>query len=138
MFQINDFEGVVRDTQKGRDSVDFRQRPHGSQKFSWGLQPFRLYVLMMNTRAKARFANAANFTFIFVGSFTPAAIRPLVKTYLASLPASAARESWRDLGITAPIGVIERTMRKGSSRKPRSRSSSPAVPILRPTSWRCE
>jgi zinc protease len=62
---------------------------------------------------KARFANAGNFTFIFVGSFTPEAIRPLVETYLASLPATTARESWRDLGIATPRGVIEKTVRKG-------------------------
>jgi len=62
---------------------------------------------------KARFANAANFTFVFVGSFTPDMIRPFVETYLASLPAAAAREEWRDLGITPPRGVIERTVRKG-------------------------
>jgi zinc protease len=62
---------------------------------------------------KARFANAANFTFIFVGSFTPETIRPLVETYLASLPASAAHENWRDLGIAAPTGVVDRTVRKG-------------------------
>lgn len=62
---------------------------------------------------RARFANAANFTFIFVGSFTPDGIRPLVETYLASLPAAAARETWRDLGITPPTGVIEQTVRKG-------------------------
>lgn len=62
---------------------------------------------------KARFANAANFTFIFVGSFTPDAMRPLVETYLTSLPATAARESWRDLGITAPRGIVETTVRKG-------------------------
>src|SRR4029453_4606520 len=37
---------------------------------------------------KARFANAANFTFIFVGSFPPEALKPLVETYLASLPAT--------------------------------------------------
>src|SRR5215471_2835140 len=36
---------------------------------------------------KARFADASNFTFVFVGSFTPDAIRPLVETYVASLPA---------------------------------------------------
>jgi zinc protease len=62
---------------------------------------------------KARFAHAANFTFVFVGSFTPEAIRPLVETYLASLPAGGGRETWRDLGITAPRGVIEKTVRKG-------------------------
>jgi len=62
---------------------------------------------------KARFANAANFTFVFVGSFTPDAIRPLVETYLASLPAGPSREEWRDIGITPPRGVIEKTVRKG-------------------------
>ena len=66
---------------------------------------------------KARFANAGNFTFIFVGSFTPDALRPLVETYLASLPATAERETWRDLGIAAPRGVIEQTVRKGIAPK---------------------
>ena len=37
---------------------------------------------------KARFADASNFTFVFVGSFTPESIRPLVETYVASLPAT--------------------------------------------------
>jgi zinc protease len=62
---------------------------------------------------KARFADAANFTFVFVGSFTPEAMRPLVETYLASLPATRAGETFRDLGMPAPRGVVERTVRKG-------------------------
>ena len=37
---------------------------------------------------KARFADASHFTFVFVGSFTPESIRPLVETYVASLPAT--------------------------------------------------
>ena len=48
---------------------------------------------------KARFADASNFTFVFVGSFTPDTIRPLVETYLASLPATHAHETWRDLVV---------------------------------------
>ena len=40
---------------------------------------------------KARFADAGNFTFVFVGSFTPEAIKPLVETYIASLPATRAQ-----------------------------------------------
>jgi zinc protease len=66
---------------------------------------------------KARFANAGNFTFTFVGSFTLDAMRPLVETYLASLPATGARESFRDLGITPPTGVIEKTVEKGVAPK---------------------
>jgi zinc protease len=66
---------------------------------------------------KARFADASRFTFVFVGSFTPEAIKPLVETYLASLPATHGHETWRDLGIAPPSGVIERTVRKGVAPK---------------------
>jgi len=66
---------------------------------------------------KARFADASNFTFVFVGSFTPGTIRPLVETYLASLPATHAHETWRDLGITPPPGIVEKTVEKGIAPK---------------------
>jgi zinc protease len=66
---------------------------------------------------KARFADASNFTFVFVGSFTPDTIRPLVETYLASLPATHAHETWRDLGITLPSGIVEKTVEKGIAPK---------------------
>jgi zinc protease len=66
---------------------------------------------------KARFADASNFTFVFVGSFTPDAIKPLVETYIASLPATHAHETWRDLGISPPTGVIDKTVQKGIAPK---------------------
>jgi zinc protease len=66
---------------------------------------------------KARFADASNFTFVFVGSFTPEAIKPLVETYIASLPATHAHETWRDLGIAPPSGVVEKTVKKGIAPK---------------------
>jgi zinc protease len=66
---------------------------------------------------KARFADAGNFTFVFVGSFTPEAIKPLVETYIASLPATHAHETWRDLGIAPPTGVVEKTIEKGIAPK---------------------
>ncbi|HEY2561918.1 MAG TPA: insulinase family protein, partial [Caldimonas sp.] len=58
---------------------------------------------------KARFADAGNFTFVFVGSFTVESIKPLVETYIASLPATHAHETWKDLGITPPAAVVEKT-----------------------------
>ncbi|HEX8029565.1 MAG TPA: insulinase family protein [Vicinamibacterales bacterium] len=70
---------------------------------------------------KARFADASNFTFIFVGSFTPEALKPLVETYVASLPATHKKETWRDLGIAPPTGVIKKTVVKGIA--PRSEVS---------------
>jgi zinc protease len=66
---------------------------------------------------KARFADAGNFTFVFVGSFTPETMKPLVETYLASLPATHAGETWRDLGIVPPAGVVEKTVQKGIAPK---------------------
>src|SRR5215813_5903785 len=53
LFQINDFEGVVRDTQRNLDLFTFVNEHTDREDFSWGLQQFRPYVLMMNTRAKA-------------------------------------------------------------------------------------
>ena len=66
---------------------------------------------------KARFADAANFTFVFVGSFTLETIRPLIETYVASLPATQGRETWRDLGVKPPAGIVQTTVQKGIAPK---------------------
>ena len=66
---------------------------------------------------KARFADASHFNFVFVGSFTPESIRPLVETYVAGLPATHGNETWRDIGVAAPKGVIEKTIEKGIAPK---------------------
>ena len=66
---------------------------------------------------KARFADASNFTFVFVGSFTLDSIRPFVETYIGSLPATHMHETWRDEGITPPRGVVEKTIQKGVAPK---------------------
>jgi zinc protease len=66
---------------------------------------------------KARFADASNFTFVFVGSFKLETMRPLVETYIASLPATHGRETWRDLGVSSPTGIVQTTVRKGIAPK---------------------
>ena len=53
LFQINDFAGVVRDTQRNLDLFTFVTEHTDRDELSWTLQQFRPYVLMMNTRAKA-------------------------------------------------------------------------------------
>jgi UvrB/uvrC motif len=53
LFQINDFAGVVRDTQRNLDLFDFVVAHTDREELSWTLQQFRPYVLMMNTRGKA-------------------------------------------------------------------------------------
>jgi zinc protease len=66
---------------------------------------------------KARFADASRFTFVFVGSFTPELIRPLVETYVASLPSTRSPETMRDLGISPPRGIVEERIVKGIAPK---------------------
>ena len=69
---------------------------------------------------RQRFADAGDFTFYFVGRFDPDSLRPLAETYLASLPSSGTRETWRDIGIRPPAGVVRRTVRRGVEPKART------------------
>jgi len=66
---------------------------------------------------KSRFADASRFTFVFVGSFTPEMLQPLVQTYIASLPATHMGGTWRDIGVVAPPGVVEKTVQRGIAPK---------------------
>jgi zinc protease len=67
-----------------------------------------------------RFADASDFTFYFVGNLEPDSLRPFVETYLASLPSLGRGESWKDVGIRAPDGVVRRTVRRGLEPKART------------------
>lgn len=60
-----------------------------------------------------RFADAGDFTFAIVGNVDTASLRPLVERWLASLPASGRTETWRDVGVDAPDGVVRREVRRG-------------------------
>jgi zinc protease len=69
-----------------------------------------------------RFANAANFTFFFVGAFTEEAITPLLTTYVASLPSTGRADTKRgDFRIQFPSSVVRETVTKG--REPRSQTA---------------
>ena len=52
LFQLEEFEGVVRDTQRNLDLVSFVDEHTEREDLIWSFQQFRPYVLMMNTRAK--------------------------------------------------------------------------------------
>jgi len=60
-----------------------------------------------------RFGDAGDFTFFLVGNIDLEAVKPLVKQYLASLPSDGRNETWRDLGIRPPKGVVKETVYKG-------------------------
>ena len=77
-----------------------------------------------------RFADASDFTFFFVGNIDVEGIRGLVKTYLGGLPATRRNETWRDVGIRPPRGVIEKTVHKGLEPK-----SSNRIVFTGPFEW---
>ncbi|MEO8576975.1 MAG: insulinase family protein [Gemmatimonadales bacterium] len=66
---------------------------------------------------KDRYANAGDFTFVLVGNVDTVAIKPMVETYLASLPNTGRIEKARDNGVAPPTGVVQRTVRKGTEPK---------------------
>jgi len=66
---------------------------------------------------KDRFADASDFTFVFVGSFKPAEIKPLLEQYLGSLPSGNRKEAAKDLGIKIPAGKIDKKIYKGQEPK---------------------
>lgn len=60
-----------------------------------------------------RFRDAGDFTFYLIGNIDPDSLRPHVERYLGGLPAAGRTESWRDLGIRPPTGVVKKVVRKG-------------------------
>jgi hypothetical protein len=53
LFQLNDFPGVIRDTQRNIELFNFVSAHVGSEDYAASMEQFRPYVLMMNTRARA-------------------------------------------------------------------------------------
>lgn len=64
-----------------------------------------------------RFTSAKGFTFVFVGSFNPDVIKPLLATYVASLPTPDVPNQFVDLGIRPVTGVVKQQVLAGSEAK---------------------
>jgi zinc protease len=70
---------------------------------------------------KNAFANAANFTFFFVGTFTVDAVTPLIEQYLGSLPSTGKPDArGGDMHLDFPRSVVRETVTKGQ--EPRSQT----------------
>lgn len=66
-----------------------------------------------------RFGDASDFTFVIVGAVSLEQLRPLVETYLASLPAKGrkVKDKERDIGARKIGGVVEKTWTLGQEQK---------------------
>ena len=79
---------------------------------------------------RERFSDADDFAFFLTGAFEPEAVRPLVERWIASLPSRPESETWVDLGIRPPEGVIRKLVRKG-----REEQGSTQIVFTGPMEW---
>ena len=105
-------EQVYSDTvQVTMSQHDFRARP---------LTPAVLAELKAEKSMafyRDRFADASDFTFVFVGNVDTIALKPLVERYLASLPSLGRKETPKVTGGAPPKGVVQKIVRKGTEPK---------------------
>jgi zinc protease len=60
-----------------------------------------------------RFADAGDFTFVFVGNFDPADLEGFARTYLGTLPTTGREETWRNVRSPLPQDVVRTTVYRG-------------------------
>ncbi len=106
--RANDPQVVFNDAiQKALYQNHPRRQPI-NQAFLDKLNPETAFQIYRN-----RFGDASDFTFVFVGNFTPQQLQPLAKTYLASLPNLARNEEAKDIGDAKSPGKIQVQIKKG-------------------------
>lgn len=64
-----------------------------------------------------RFSNANGFTFVFVGAFDINKIKPMLATYLGSLPSNPKTSTFKDAGLRPVKGVLKKEVKKGTEPK---------------------
>lgn len=101
-----------------RDSMEYIMSGYHPRSKPWTTETLEQFDLDKSFAIYLdRFSNAGDFTFFFVGSFDLETIRPLVTTYLASLPGTGHTETWRDIGERMPAGQVRKIVRKGIEEK---------------------
>ena len=81
------------------------------------LTPADLPLLNLETMRRfynARFSNAADFTYFFVGAFAVDEITPTIEKWLGALPSTGKRSAAaRDMGVRFPAALVKETVNKG-------------------------
>ena len=101
-------EFTFQDTLQRTLSGYHPRRPSFTKEFLDRMNLDKAYSIYQN-----RFADASDFTFLIVGKFDTATIKPLLAKYLGSLPALKRKEMWKDVGVKPPTGLIEKVVKKG-------------------------
>ena len=102
-------DAVIQDT--------YEKMLYGKDLLRIGPLPTEAIQALDLDRARAvyadRFGDMSDFTFVFVGSFEVEALKPLLQTYIGTLPGHGRQETWRNLFPDPPPGVITATVRAG-------------------------
>jgi zinc protease len=60
-----------------------------------------------------RFADASDFTFVFVGNFEEAELKMMAEKYIGSLPAKNSKETYKDISAKFPEKTVKQVFKKG-------------------------
>src|SRR5690606_34490890 len=66
---------------------------------------------------RERFGNANGFTFVLVGKIDLATAKPLLESYLGSLPSTEKPSSFKDVGLRPIKGPLKKEVNKGTEQK---------------------
>jgi zinc protease len=66
---------------------------------------------------KERFGDANGFNFVLVGKIDVNLIKPLLETYLGSLPSTGKKSGFKDVGLRPAKGPLKKEFRKGTEPK---------------------
>lgn len=90
-----------------QSNYHFRKRPASLQTLD------EVNTKELSRVYKERFANAGDFTFVFVGNFDEKLLIDYIEQYIASLPSNSMKEKCADPGIDYPKKRIEKTVYRG-------------------------
>lgn len=101
-----------------RDTISYVMANYSKREKPWSAEDYDKINLDNAMKFyKERFADASDFTFIFVGNIDEAKFNDMVNTYIASLPATNSNEKFVDRNIEPPKGKTTKYVYKGMDDK---------------------
>jgi zinc protease len=121
------FRGALREGLRNRDLSPEQAFGDAISKEMWGNHPRRLPPMLADVEGisldralafyQSRLGDVSGASFVLVGDVDPAALRPLVERYLASLPGTGRKETYKDIGLHRRKGITKVRVEAGKEDK---------------------
>jgi zinc protease len=96
-----------------RDSIQVTVTNHNPRTMPFGLEQLaQVNQLKALEIFKQRFNNPGDFTFFLIGNVDIEQLKPLILTYLGSIPQKGKKENWIDRDIRKPEGLVKNLFSK--------------------------